>query len=436
MIREIDTISFIRRKVDKFVTSIKTIKSNNLISVQSCTDLSGVLGNTVDYIFTDPPFGGNLNYYELSFLWEAWLKVLTNNKSEAVINNAQNKGLLEYQALMTKCFTEYYRVLKPGRWMTVEFHNSQNAVWNAIQESLQRSGFIIADVRTLDKQQSSFKQVTTASAVKQDLVISAYKPKDSFKRDFTSGAGSEETAWAFVRQHLENLPVAVVKNAQVEILAERQAFLLYDRMVAYHIMNGNAVPMDSADFYKGLDEKFLKRDGMYFLMDQVNEYDTARINNDVEPVQYTLHVTNEKTAIAWLYRQLGETPQTRGELQPQFMQECKTVDKFEAMPELSVMLEDNFLKDEKDRWYVPDITKAWDVLKLREKKLQKEFEGYLAAKGKLKLFRLEAIRAGFAKFWAEKNYGLIVETAGRLPESTVQEDDKLLMYYDISLGRI
>jgi hypothetical protein len=118
------------------------------------------------------------------------------------------------------------------------------------------------------------------------------------------------------------------------------------------------------------------------------------------------------------------------------MQECKTVDKFEAMPELAVMLDETFLQDDKGKWYVADITKAGDLAKLREKKLQKEFEGYLATKGKLKLFRAEAIRVGFAKLWADKNYKLIVDTADRLPESIVQEDDKLLMYYDISLGRV
>ncbi|HPE69743.1 MAG TPA: DNA methyltransferase, partial [Thermotogota bacterium] len=70
-----------------------------------------------DYIFTDPPFGGNLMYSELNFLWEAWLKVFTDNKPEAIQNQVQGKGLMEYQLLMTECFQEYYRVLKPGRWM-------------------------------------------------------------------------------------------------------------------------------------------------------------------------------------------------------------------------------------------------------------------------------------------------------------------------------
>lgn len=437
MMRENNIIDQLRNKYVKRIVKAfqNTIGEHSIISTNSTVSRMLNRNNLIDYIFTDPPFGGNLNYSELNFIWEAWLKVFTDQKSEAIINAVQGKGLLEYQSLMTQCFIECYRILKPGRWMTVVFHNSQNSVWNAIQESLQRSGFIIADVRTLDKQQGSFKQVTTTSAVKQDLVISAYKPKESFKREFISNAGSEETAWSFVRQHLEKLPVVVVKNGKIELIAERQAFLLYDRMVAYHIMNGIAVPLDATDFYKGLDERFLKRDGMYFLADQVNEYDTARIVNDVEPIQFELFVTNEKSAIAWLYQQL-ETPQTYAELQPKFMQEIKAWDKFEVRPELAVLLEENFLQDDKGRWYIPDITKAADVAKLREKKLLKEFEGYLATKGKLKLFRTEAIRVGFAKLWADKNYKLIVETAERLPEKVIQEDDKLLMYYDLSLGRI
>mgnify|MGYP000920884332 CR=1 FL=1 len=436
-VAEANVFKLIEGKTKGFVQAFCKITGfkGACINLASTSDLSNIRDNGFDYIFTDPPFGGNLNYSELSFLWESWLKVLTNQKTEAIMNSVQEKGLPEYQSLMTECFSEYYRVLKPGRWMTVEFHNSHNSVWNAIQESLLISGFIIADVRILDKQQHSFKQITTTSATKQDLVISAYKPKESFKRDLISHAGSEETAWSFVRQHLENLPVAVVKNGKIELIAERQAFLLFDRMVAYHIMNGISVPLDATDFYNGLDEKFLKRDGMYFLADQVNEYDTARIVNDVENIQISLFVSNEKTAIAWLYQQLA-TPQTYAEIQPKFMQEIKTVDKYEVIPELEVLLEESFLQDNNGKWYIPDHTKEADIAKLREKKLLKEFEGYLAAKGKLKLFRAEAIRVGFAKLWADQNYKLIVETAERLPERTIQEDDKLLMYYDLSLGRV
>lgn len=407
------------------------------VNTASLTDLRNVPNNSIDYIFTDPPFGGNLMYSELSYLWEAWLKVRTNNSDEAIIDTVQNKSLVDYQNLMTASFTQCFNILKPGHWMTVEFHNSKNSVWNAIQQSLSRAGFVIADVRTLDKKQGSFKQVNNTSAVKQDLVISAYKPKEKFRKEFEEKAGTEETAWAFVRQHLTNLPVVVDADhdGKIDIIAERQAYLLFDRMVAYHIMNGIPVPIDATDFYAGLDERFLKRDGMYFLPDQVNEYDTARIKMDVEPIQYEMFVTNEKSAIAWLYQQL-ETPQTYAELQPKFMQELKSVDRYEDMPELSVMLDENFIQDDKGRWYIPDRTKEGNVAKLREKNLWKEFEGYMNSKGKLKLFRSEAIRVGFSRLWKDKKYQAIVDMAERLPEQTIQEDDKLLMYYDISLSRV
>ena len=437
LVAEAEVFKVLEGKVKDFIKVYSLTKSfsESIVQCSSLTQVNTVPNNSIDYIFTDPPFGDNLNYSELSFIWESWLRVKTNVLKEAIISKVQNKKLHEYQELMTRCFSEYYRALKYGRWMTVEFHNSKNAVWNAIQESLQKSGFIIADVRTLDKKQGSFKQTTTVAAVKQDLVISAYKPKESFERNFKSHAGTEETVWYFINQHLEKLPVVVMKEGKIEIVVERQSFLLFDRMIAYHIMNGISVPIDAIDFYKGLDLKFLKRDGMYFLTDQINEYDTARITNDVEPIQFELFVTNEKSAIAWLYQQL-DTPQTYAELQPKFMQEIKAWDKFEERPELNTLLEENFLQNEDGKWYVPDVTKAADVIKLREKKLLKEFEGYLASKGKLKLFRAEAVRAGFAKLWTDKNYKLIVETADRLPESVIQEDDKLLMYYDISLGRI
>lgn len=440
--QENNVFNILSRKIKDMecLTQLDLEEGHAIIGCGSTSQLSTVPDNSVDYIFTDPPFGGNLNYSELSFLWETWLKVRTMQGPEAIINNHQKKGLAEYQELMERCFMEYFRVLKPNRWMTVEFHNSQNSVWNAIQEALQKAGFIVADVRTLDKKQGSYKQVVNTTAVKQDLVISVYKPKDNFIREFTLKAGTERTAWAFVRQHLSNLPITVKKGGQLEVLAERQAFLLWDRMVAFHIMRGIAIPMDAVDFYRGLDDKFLKRDGMYFLPNQVNKYDKVRATCDVQNLQFSLFISDEKSAIGWLYQQLdeksGDGPQTYQDLMPKFMQELKAVDKREKMPELAVILEENFLKDEKSRWYIPDLTKSGDIAKLREKNLLKEFQEYLDSKGKLKTFRSEAIRVGFAKLWKEKNYQAIVDVAERLPEETIQEDSNLLMYYDISLSRV
>lgn len=442
ILAERNIITLIRGKIKDISPVFAFEKSNNnfMVGCGSSTDLQTIPDDSIDYIFVDPPFGDNLMYSELSFIWEAWLKVLTNNKSEAIMNKAQNKGVSEYQELFRQCFSEFFRILKPNRWITIEFHNSKNSVWMAINEAIQRAGFVISYVKTLNKGQGSYNQQTALGAVKQDLAISAYKPKDRFKREFYSIVGTEETAWSFVRQHLENIPVVVISNDKIEIVAERQAYLLFDRMVAYHIMNGIPVPLDAADFYRGLDERFLKRDNMYFLPDQVNEYDMARATCDVETIQFSLFVSDEKSAIGWLYQQLdvnsGEGPQTYQDLVPKFMQELKAVDKREKMPELMEILEENFLKDEDGKWYIPDLTKSGDIAKLREKNLLKEFQEYLSSKGKLKVFRSEAIRAGFSKLWKDKDYAAIVALANRLPEETIQEDQNLLMYYDISLSRV
>ncbi|MBN2547932.1 MAG: hypothetical protein JXB15_02145, partial [Anaerolineales bacterium] len=279
----------VESRIRSVLQGIPQANGRIVISTASSTN-QPIPTNSVDYIFVDPPFGSNLMYSELSFIWESWLKVFTNNQAEAIISNEQRKKLYDYQLLMENCFHEFLRILKPGRWITIEFHNSQNAVWNAIQEALLRVGFMVADVRTLDKQQGSYKQYTSTSAVKQDLVISAYKPNDRLEERFRLQAGSPDGAWAFVRYHLSQLPVVVEEKGELEVVAERQAYLLFDRMVAFHIQRGASVPLSASEFYVGLKQRFVERDGMYFLPDQVPAYDGARLRAG-QPAQLTLFVS-------------------------------------------------------------------------------------------------------------------------------------------------
>lgn len=432
---EANVFRIIKGKVKDFKKAFGTIniEDNVITFCGSCGDLTNVNDNIADYIFTDPPFGSNLMYSELNFLWEAWLKVFTNNKQEAIINSVQKKDLNEYRMIMERCFVEYYRVLKPGRWMTVVFHNSKNSIWNAIQEAVLKAGFVVVSAQILDKQQRSFKQLTTTSAAKQDLVISAYKPKDSFVRQFLLEAGTEEGAWNFIREHLAKLPVAVESKGKLDVIPERENYLLYDSMVAFHIQKGSTIPMGAADFYMGLHQRFPERDGMYFLPNQVNEYDAKRLILDLNE-QMSFLVLDEKTAIQWLRNALA-TPQTYQDLQPKFLQELKQL-KHERMPELQDILDENFLRDEEGRWYVPDVNKQSDLEKLREKRLLKDFEEYKLGQGRLREFRTEAIRAGFKHCWREKDYKTIVAVGERLPDSVIQEDSSILMYYDNAQTRI
>ena len=438
-----------------------------MVTTSNC-GLLNLSANVIDYIFTDPPFGENIYYADLNYLVESWHGVVTRNESEAIMDRVRRKTIADYQLLMASCFHEYHRVLKPGRWMTVVFHNSKNLVWNAIQEAILSAGFVVADVRMLDKKQRSFKQVTS-TAVKHDLVISAYKPVQAVDDLFRATAGSEAAAWEFVRAHLRQVPSFVSRDGLAETIVERQGELLYDRMVAFHVQRGVPVPLSAAEFHAGLPQRFAERDDMYFLPEQVASYDRKRmLASDLH--QPDLFVHDEETAIRWLRRELRKKPQSFQDIHPHFIRELAGWGKKEAVLELSDLLTDSFLhydgtgdvpsqvhsylssnykhlrnlaKDDPvlqikagDRWYVPDPRKGADLERLRERALLREFDEYRNAGKRLKRFRSEAIRAGFRRAWQEHDYGIIVSVGRGIPDSVLQNDPKLLMWYDQAVTRV
>lgn len=470
LIKEIPVLKVLQQHIDRTAKVHTGINNNvSLISTGSFTDFSEMDDNSIDYLFIDPPFGSNINYSELNFIWESWIKVWTNNKSEAIENSYQKKGAYEYHKLMTKCFYEAYRVLKPGHWMTVEFSNTKASVWNSIQIALTEAGFIVSNVSALDKKQGSFKAVTTPTAVKQDLVISAYKPNGGFEERFQKEAQTEEGVWDFVRTHLKYLPITKKNGALLQFVPERDPRILFDQMVAYYVRKGYPVPLSSHEFQAGLAQRFIERDGMFFLPEQVVEYDRKKMISG-ELQQMSMFVSDEASAIQWLRQLIKEKPQTFSDINPQFMQQLGGWSKNESQLDLRELLNQNFLcydgkgpvpeqihaylstnwkelrnlsKDDptlvakaRDRWYVPDPRKAGDLEKLREKALLKEFEEYKEAKKKLKVFRLEAVRAGFKKAWQERDYAVIIAVAEKLPTNVMEEDPKLLMWYDQAVTRM
>ena len=433
------------------------------------TEATRIPDESLDYFFFDPPFGSNLMYSELNFLWETWLGVLTNKIPEAIENRSQKKGLDDYRALMTRCFSEAYRALKPGRWMTVEFSNTKASVWNSIQTSIREAGFIVANVSALDKKQGTFNAVTNTTSVKQDLVITAYKPNGGFEERFQKEAQTEEGVWDFVRTHLKYLPVTKRQGPLMLFVPERDPRILFDQMIAFYVRKGYPVPISSQEFQVGLSQRFIERDSMYFLPDQVAEYDRKKMTSGA-PQQLSMFVSDEASAIQWLRQLIKEKPQTFSDINPQFMQQLGGWSKNEAQLDLRELLNQNFLcydgkgpvpeqihaylstnwkelrnlpKDDptlvakaRDRWYVPDPNKAGDLEKLREKALLKEFEEYKEVKKKLKVFRLEAVRAGFKKAWQERDYAVIVAVADKIPNNVLEEDPKLLMWYDQAVTRM
>lgn len=426
--------------------------------------------SSVDYIFTDPPFGENIYYADLNFLIESWHGVTTDAEPEAIIDRFKKKALPEYQHLMQSCFAEYYRVLKPGRWMTVVFSNSKASVWNAIQVALQQAGFVVAEVTALDKVQGSYRQVTSTTAVKQDLVISAYKPNGGLEQRLAERGAAPDSAWDFVQTHLRQLSISKTKNGVLEFVVERDPRRIYDRMVAWFVRHDFPVPLSTEEFLDGLRNRFPERDGMVFLSEQVTEYDRKRAQSAQAP-QIELFVSDERSAIDWLTDFLRKRPSTYQEVHPDFTTQVGAGwKKHEEKPELSALLDENFLRFDgngevpsqihsylstnfkdlrglekedprlkakaKDRWFVPDPNKAKDLEQKRERSLLKDFETYKkATKRELKESRLEVLRAGFRTAWGAKDYKTIIGIAEKLPDATLQEDEKLLLWYDQALTR-
>jgi len=261
-----------------------------------------------------------------------------------------------------------------------------------------------------------------------------------------------------------------VKDGELEFIVERDPRRIYDRMIAWFVRHDAPVPLSSDEFLSSLRARFPERDGMAFLQEQVTEYDKKRAQTAQAP-QMELFVSDERSAIDWAADYLKARPSTYQDIHPEFIKQLGAGwKKHETRPELSALLEANFLRFEgtgevpsqihaylssnfkelrgleksdprliakaQDRWYVPDPNKAQDLEKKREKALLKEFEQYKTFTGrKIKESRLEVLRAGFRDAWAAKEYATILRIADKLPEATLQEDEKLLTLYDMALTR-
>lgn len=405
----------------------------------SSTSLKNLKSNSIDYIFTDPPFGANLNYSELAVFWESWLKVKTENNFEAIKNKAQSKTLTTYKNLISECFNEFNRILKPGKWMTVVFSNTKAEVWNSINTAIQSSGFIIANVSALDKKKGSFKVVTSPTAVKQDLVISCYKPSSKFDEKFKKSYSKDFGIWNFIEEHLNHLPIHLIEGSSTTAIIERSPKILFDRLIAFYVQRDLPVPIDAGKFQQGLRERFVERDGMFFTNEQVQEYDKKKKENP-EFIQLSILVSSEQDGVMWLKNLLSDNSLTYQDIQPQWMQALAGVRKGDVIPELATILEENFLHDEEGKWYAPDPENEVDLDKLRKARLLRLFEGYKKEienpRTKIREVRVEALREGFKQCYQEKDFQTIVSIGDRIPNNLLMEDEVLLQFYDIASGRV
>lgn len=157
---------------------------------------------SIDYVFTDPPFGSNIYYSDMNLFQEAWLgDEFTDHTQEAVIDRSRrsvggHRSADRYETLIANALSECTRVLKPNGWITMVFGNSTGKVWSIVQRAVAKAGLVIepTTVVSLDKGQRSVKGLASGSenVATLDLIISMRKAHDGETRELHAPT-SEET---------------------------------------------------------------------------------------------------------------------------------------------------------------------------------------------------------------------------------------------------
>ena len=232
-------VTFLRKSKsisDHYMTTATNYSGRHVVRTGSATELGFLPDNSIDLIFTDPPFGGNINYSEMNILWEAWLDTFTNNVPEAIINKSRRKTLTEYQSLMTRSLQEAYRVLRPGHWMVLVFMNSSENVWSALQSAIKEAGFRIEQINIFDKQHSTFKQYVSDNTAGSDLMLHCRKPEEG--DNHIAEHMPMESVRSFLERASGNVPV--LPFLHVSRASEVDYRTLYARYISTALSNGVA----------------------------------------------------------------------------------------------------------------------------------------------------------------------------------------------------
>ena len=237
---EINVLALFERKVNDAARYYQGLAAGQpddavRISTQSAAGLGNIPDRSIDYAFTDPPFGSNIAYSELNLLWESWLGVRTDVAEEAIVSRTQHKSVDDYCGLMARSFAEVRRVLKPGGRFSIVFHNASGDVWRALQDAIDAAGLSVESAVTFDKgPNQSFKQFTTQGAVTHDLVVTC-------GRGVSAPRLPSETTEAHVLAFLRDA-LATEKGKKPD------ARKLYSAAIAHFLVAGLRVPVGFAEF--------------------------------------------------------------------------------------------------------------------------------------------------------------------------------------------
>ncbi|MCA1959902.1 MAG: hypothetical protein LDL33_03820 [Desulfomonile sp.] len=206
---------------------------NACISTQSATSLAQIPDESIDYIFTDPPYGGVVQYAELNFVWEAWLGLSTEwHNHEIIVNKTRGKSDMFWADMMRQAMGECHRVLKPDRWLSLCYHDTSPAGWRLIREIMTDAGFVPGDcprATTIDTGSRTYNQRMHDKLVKRDLVVNFRKPRSrSYSVPASTATSSAEfldRALGVIREFLKENPGATKDR-------------IYDHLVSAMVRSG------------------------------------------------------------------------------------------------------------------------------------------------------------------------------------------------------
>ena len=227
----------------KFVDITHGIQQVNLeihntslcVSTQTSTNLATTANNSIDFIFTDPPYADKVQYGELNFIWEAWMGFDTHwHSQEVIVNESRGKTDSDWSELMRQALGECYRVLKPGHWISLCYHDTSEGTWQLLQDIMAEIGFISEHTETtlfIDAGQKSYNQTTAENVTKRDLVINFRKPRIGEIADKFILTGKED-----IVSFSEKARMILVEA--LEAHPGRTADRLYDELVSRMVRRG------------------------------------------------------------------------------------------------------------------------------------------------------------------------------------------------------
>jgi hypothetical protein len=242
---------------------------NVVYTLASADRLEHIEDASVDYVFTDPPFGSNIFYSDMNLFHEAWLGQVTNHAKEAVMHTTgqkKNGAGQRYEALLRGAFAEAFRILKPGRYMSVVFGNSDGQVWGLVQRAIRDAGFgsVPVHVAILDKGQRSVKGLNSGSesVATVDLVLTLEKPsKEPGKAQDTH---AQADARASIERALRAIPETMRTPSHVYAAIVRDALkhhLLVDNLHLSDVLIALRTAGYRVDLKSGLLARADKRPG-------------------------------------------------------------------------------------------------------------------------------------------------------------------------------